>query len=323
MNLRDDDLNLLFVFEAVLDTGSVSRASERLGLSQPSLSHALAKLRRTFDDSMFIRIKNEMVPTARALAIAPAVQEVLALARGEIFQHRAFSPERSSRTFTICMTDVAQMAYLPALFNGLRALAPDVRLKTVSPISEQLEDGIESGRVDLAIGWFPDIRQAGVFQQQLLRTQGFACIACTDNAHIGTGALDLKVFSRLQQVAVQTEGRSEELVQKAMTDLRVTRNVVLTVPHYLALVGLIPRTDLLCVVPVEFAHSIRSIAGIQVHPLPFVSPRVEVVQIWHERFHRDAANQWLRQTVRELLAVQLKRQEANNIWGEGHVSELA
>lgn len=304
MNLHEEDLNLLVVFEGLMETRSVSRASERLGLSQSSLSHSLAKLRRSFDDPMFMRIKNEMVPTPRALSIAPAVKQVLALARGEIFQHRAFAPERSSRTFTLCMSDVAQMAYLPALMNELRRRAPQVRVRTVSPIAEKLEEGLESGMVDLAIGYFPDIRQAGMYQQRLLRTHGFACLACTDNPHIGAQGLDLATFCGAPHVAVRTEGRSQELVDKAMEELGITRNVSLTVPHYLALLGLIPRTDLLTIVPMEVADNIRSIQGLTVHPLPFTSPRVDLVQVWHERYHRDTAHQWLRQTVRELFAVE-------------------
>jgi len=302
MNLHHEDLNLLVVFESLMETRSVSRASERMGLSQSSLSHALAKMRRSFDDPMFLRIKNEMVPTPRALSIAPAVKDVLALARGEIFQHRSFAPERSSRTFTLCMTDVAQMTYLPSIVSELRRRAPEVRIKTVSPIFEKLEEGLESGLVDLAIGYFPDMRRAGVFQQRLLRTKGFACVACAANPHIGSHGLSLAAFSSAPQVAVRTEGRSQELVEQAMEELGVTRNVVLTVPHFLALIGLIPRTDLLAILPMEVADGIRAIGGIMIHPLPFPSPRIDLVQVWHERNQRDAAHQWLRQTVFGLLA---------------------
>ena len=161
MNLNNEDLNLLVVFEAMLETRSVSKASARMGISQPSMSHMLAKMRKSFDDPMFIRVKNEMQPTPRALAVAQPIRQAMELARSEIFQRRSFEPATSTQTFTLRMTDVAEASYLPQVINEVRKQAPQVRLRTVSPISEKLEEGLESGAVDLAIGYFPDLRKPG------------------------------------------------------------------------------------------------------------------------------------------------------------------
>ncbi len=138
MNLYEEDLNLLLVFEAMLETRSVSKASERLNISQPSMSNALAKLRKAFDDQMFIRVKNTMEPTPRALSIAPAVKEILARTRSEVFQRHTFSPEQSSQTFTLCMTDLAQAAYLPRIINAMRVDAPKAKLRAMTPIAERM-----------------------------------------------------------------------------------------------------------------------------------------------------------------------------------------
>ena len=301
MNLQNEDLNLLIVFEAMLETRSVSKASDRLGMSQPSMSHVLGKMRKSFDDPMFIRVKNEMQPTPRALAIALPVKQVLELARSEIFQRHAFQPAVSAQIFTLCMTDVAETSYLPHIINAVRLQAPNTRLRTVSPIAEKLEEGLESGGVDLAIGYFPDLRNAGVFQQRLVRSSGFVCIAAQANPHIGPEGMTLASFARAPHVAVRTEGRSQEVIEQAMKNLGITRQVFLTVPHFLGLMSIIPQTDLIAMIPLDLAPAFEGQEGIHIHPLPFQTPQVEVIQIWHKRYHKDSANQWLRGVVREAM----------------------
>ena len=301
MNLHDEDLNLLIVFEAILETRSVSRASARLGISQPSMSHVLAKMRKSFDDPMFIRVKNEMQPTPRALAIAQPVKLALELARCEIFKRQDFQPATSSQTFTLCMTDVAETSYLPQIINGVQQQAPHIKLRTVSPIAEKLEEGLESGAVDLAIGYFPDLRNGGVFQQRLVRSSGFVCIAATNNPHIGPEGMTPAAFAKAPHLAVRTEGRSQEVIEQAMKNLGVLREVFLTVPHFLGLMSIIPQTDLIAMIPVDLAPAFERQEGIRIHPLPFQTPQVEVIQIWHKRYHKDSANQWLRGVVRKVL----------------------
>jgi len=301
MNLHNEDLNFLFVFEAMLETRSVSKASDRLGMSQPSMSHVLAKMRKSFDDPMFIRVKNEMQPTPRALAIAQPVKQALELARCEIFKRQTFQPFSSAQTFTLCMTDVAETAYLPQIIHEVRKQAPHLKLRTLSPIAEKVEEGLESGVVDLAIGYFPDLRNAGVFQQRLVRSGGFVCIASADNPHVGPEGLTPSGFACAPHIAVRTEGRSQEVIEQAMKNLGILREVFLTVPHFLGLMSIIPHTDLIAMIPVDLATVFERQKGIRIHPLPFQSPQVEVIQIWHKRYHKDSANQWLRGIVRQVL----------------------
>jgi DNA-binding transcriptional LysR family regulator len=301
MKLNEQDLNVLIVFGAILETRSVSKASERLGMSQPSISHALAKMRQFFDDPMFVRVKNEMQPTPRASLIAPPIKLVLDLARSEIFHQHTFNPATSTRTFTLCMTDGAEASYLSHIINAFRLRAPNARLRTVSPISEALEEGLESGAVDLAIGYFPDIKNAGVFQQQLLRNSGIVCIVGHENRLIPRGVLDAATFSTVAHVAVRTEGRSQEVIEKAMLALGIRREVFLTIPHYLGLLNIISQTELIAVIPLDITDAFELHSGIDLHPLPFPSPKVEITQIWHRKHNKDLANQWLRTLVRDVL----------------------
>lgn len=191
MNLFKQDLNLLTAVEALLETRSVSKASERLGVSQPSMSQTLTRIRTAFGDPMFIRVKNEMQPTPRALSVAVAVKQVLDVARQEIYADQTFDEAMSTRAFTLCMTDLAEVCYLPQIVNKILRKAPHTHVRTVSPIAEKFDEGLLAGNVDLAIGYFPDLRNTGVFQQRLLRTTGFACIASAANRIIGPAELTL------------------------------------------------------------------------------------------------------------------------------------
>ena len=301
MNTHDEDLNLLIVFEAMMETLSVSKASERLKMSQPSMSHALARMRKAFGDPMFVRVKNQMQPTPRALLMAGPVKQALDLARLEIFNRPSFEPSSSDKTFTLCMTDVAEASYLPQVINAVRTHAPSVRLRTVSPIAEKLEEGLDSGAVDLAIGFFPDHLNAGVFQQKLLRNSGFVCLVGDQNSVLSSGKLTIEGFLDASHVAVRTEGRSQEVIEKTMLELNILRNVFLTIPHYLGLASIVAHTDLIAIIPMDLAAAFEAQRGMRILPLPFASPTVEVKHIWHKRFHTDPANQWLREIVRNVL----------------------
>ncbi|MDB5966363.1 MAG: LysR family transcriptional regulator, partial [Polaromonas sp.] len=282
MKLNKEDLNLLIVLEAMLDTRSVSKASELLELSQPSMSYALSKMRKSFGDPMFIRVKNEMQPTPRALAIEGALRQALALARSEIFGQQAFDPATCDRIFTLCMTDVGEASFLPQILRAIRRQAPLIRVRTVSPIAEKLDEGLESGAVDLAIGYFPDVVNAGIFQQRLLRTRGFVFVAAEDHALLRKGALTNASFVDAPHVVIRTEGRSQEVIQKALKELGLERRTVLTVPHFLGLLTIIPHTDLIAIIPADVAAAFEHQIGMAVRPLPFPTPTVEVVQIWHK-----------------------------------------
>ncbi|OXR48092.1 LysR family transcriptional regulator [Pusillimonas sp. T2] len=295
------DLNLLLTFEALFETRSVSKASERLGISQPSMSHALAKMREALNDPLFVRVKNEMQPTHRAISIAVAVRKVLAITRGEIFLTQSFDAQRSNKTFTLCMTDIGAASYLPAIVNQVIKAAPNVTIRTISPIVEKQTEGLESGLVDLAVGYFPDIKHAGIFQQRLLRNTGFSCIANKNNPHIKKGRLTLETFLNAKHVSVRTEGRSQEVIENALTGLGLKRQIMLTVPHYLSLLTLVSNTELLAIIPNDLKAAFEAQLHVQVCALPFKSPTVEIKQIWHKRFHKDPASQWIRDVVRQAL----------------------
>ncbi|WP_407792351.1 LysR family transcriptional regulator [Pigmentiphaga litoralis] len=301
MGLHGLDLNFLLVFEALWETRSVSRASEKLALSQPATSHALAKMRTLFDDPLFVRVKNDMHPTPRAIEMAGPIQQVLEVTRLKILSTQPFDAARAGKTFTFCMTDVGETAYLPAIVDEVRRTAPDVRLKTVSPIAAKIEETLESGVVDLALGYFPDLKNQGMFQQNILRTSGFVCLSDKDHPRLQNGQLSMEGFMESTHVAIKTEGRSQEVIDRTMQDLKIRRRIFLVLPHFLSLLSLIPNTTLVAIIPMDVSLAFKNNPRLRTHPLPFPSPTVDITQVWHAKHHKDASNLWLRTLVRRVL----------------------
>ncbi len=302
MNIEKMDMNLLLAFEAMYETKSVTKASERLGVSQPSMSHVLGKMREAFGDPLFVRVKNEMQPTPRAVSISGPIHQALELARNQIFRRETFVPAQESRTFTLCMTDLGAACYLPRIVNAVAKEAPQIKIRAVSPVIEHQTESLESGAMDLAIGYFPDITTAGVFQQHLLSNTGFLCIASSRNPYLEKEGCTMEAFLRIPHVSVRSEGRSQEVIEQAMSRLGISRQIMLTVPHYLSLLTLVANTDLMAIIPNDLEPAFKAQKNITVHPLPFPSPYVEIKQIWHQKFHFDAANRWIREQVRKALS---------------------
>lgn len=174
MDVRQLDLNLLRVFAQLLRERQVSRAAVALGLSQPAVSNALRRLREELGDELFHRSARGMQPTAYALRIAPAVTQALDLIGGALATAQDFDPVDSQRSFTLAMSDVGQIYFLPLLMETLACEAPQVSLRIVGLNAAELPLAMSDGRIDVALGWLPQL-QAGFFQQVLFR-QGYVCL---------------------------------------------------------------------------------------------------------------------------------------------------
>jgi DNA-binding transcriptional LysR family regulator len=296
MDIKNLDMNLLVVFDALFDTGSVTAASKKLGLSQPTISYGLAKLRESFKDPLFIRIDNRMQPTPRASIMAPRIKRVLEIVKGDLLDFSGFDPATSAREYTFCMSDIGEAFFLPPLIRRIWQESPLATVRTRSPSPSPMTAALEDGAIDLAVGYFPDLRKSGFYQQQLFESR-FVCIAASNNACIKS-TLTLTSYVEAAHVTVHFEGRSHELIDRHLDTMKVARRVVLTVPHFMTLAEIIPHTELVATVPNEVALQIAKSNDITIHALPFDSPVFALKQFWHKRNHDDPANQWLRNLVR-------------------------
>lgn len=308
MDLRRLDLNLLVTFHALLRESSVTRAGTRLGLSQPAMSYALAKLRAAFGDPLFVRVGADMQPTARAQALADPIERVIELIGSEVLARAEFDPANARRAFTLCMSDVGESSMAGPLVERVMAAAPGVELRIRSLPPELLEPALAAGDIDLAVGFFPDLRGAHVYQQALYET-GFVCIARAGHPHF-EGRLTRRRFAAAAHAVLNSGARSHGFIERDLRAAGIERRAVLTVQHVMSLAEVLARTDLLCVVPVEAADRLRRGLPIEARPLPYRSSRFTVRQHWHGRHHGDAANQWLRGEVRAVLQRRIARKPA-------------
>ncbi len=301
MTLRNKlDLNLLRVAVAMLDAGGVSQAAKVLGISQPSVSESLAKLRHHFDDALFVRAGKGMSPTPRGAEIASAAREVLLQVEQKLGPRVPFDPRQAHRPFTFAMSDVGEMVFLPKLSQTLAKASPETPVRSVSMPPPQLTKAMEDGDVDLAVGYFPDLKGSDFFQKRLF-THHFLCLLRSDHPFRGE-ALTLAQFLDLPHAVVLSEGRSQEILEGHLKELGLVRRVAIYTPHFLSIPALIAHSDMVVTVPhaMGIAYG-RPEFGLRVMHLPFASPRIQLRQHWHMKFHKDARNVWLRGIVSELF----------------------
>ena len=211
MDWRAIDLNLLVVFQAMLEHRGVTRAGEALGLSQPAMSASLSRLRELMGDPLFVRLGTEMKPTPRALELADPVRRVLESIRSEVLQRSEFDPAATDRTFTIVTPDLGEANFLPPLLAKLSVQAPGASLRTLARPPFAAAAALEAGEADLALGYFPDLQKAGFFQQKLLQVP-LVCLVRKDHPSIGEG-FTLQEYLAARHAVVRPDGRGREADQ--------------------------------------------------------------------------------------------------------------
>jgi DNA-binding transcriptional LysR family regulator len=296
MAMAQIDLHALRVFSEILKTGSLTRTAERVGLSQPAISLALAKLRRQFDDPLFVRVGNTMKATPQAAALSDKVDTAIAALEAALSFSLTFDPLTTDRCFRIAMTDVGQIVVLPRILQELAITAPHARLE-VHNITERTALLLETGELDLAVGFVPSL-PSGYFQQTLFQEQ-FACLARANHPRI-KARLSLKQFKAEAHVVVSTSGTGHLIVDKTMEQLGIRRQVMLQIPNFLGLATVIGASDYLCTLPRRAAHILARHGEVKAWNVPVDLPHYLVKQHWHERQMRDPGNVWLRRLLADL-----------------------
>lgn len=295
------DLNLLAIAVAVYDEKSVTRAAAKLGRSQPSVSSALNRMRKALGDPLFIKTASGMEPTPRAKYLVSEVREVLRRLEDRALADIPFDPATTKMTLSIALSDVGEMVFLPRILQRVKSLAPLASVRSVSRLPAELQAGLERGDIDLAVGYFPDLRRSN-FMQQRLFNHHFVCLLRADHP-IRSDCLTLEQFLALEHVVVHAEGRSQEILERYLVAKTIERKVALTTPHFMSVPMIIARSNLIATVP----HAIGMYwaapsSGIRALRPPFEVPPIELKQHWHRRFQNDARHRWLRRLVRDLFS---------------------
>ncbi|KFI05688.1 LysR family transcriptional regulator [Massilia sp. BSC265] len=298
MNLRDLDLNLLIVFHEVFRERQISAAAKRLKVTQSAVSNALARLRRTAGDELFVRTTEGMQPTPFAERMAEPVAAALGHLEEAFKPAQAFDAATTGRHFTIAMTDVGETYFMPRLIEACAEQAPQVDIASVRAGLIDLRTEMAAGRVDLAIGAFEDA--PSVFYQKRLFRQSY--VSMVRQGHpLGEDLASLQHFRAARHLVVTSMESPYDCINEAMAKAGIVLASSFSVPHFAAVPYVVSTTDLVATVPQKLAKRAAEPFGLTILPSPLHLPALQTNMFWHRRYNQDEGNRWLRGLVGELF----------------------
>jgi DNA-binding transcriptional LysR family regulator len=286
------DLNLVIVFEAIFRCRNLTVAGREIGMSQSAMSHALSRLRAGFADPLFVRLPSGLKPTPVAEAIAPSFVEGLACLR-DGFEKRTFEPATSRRIFMIGMGGLGEATQLPRIARLGRAQAPEVTFATREVPGVLLGAALAEGELDVALGI--NERLGAGCREMAIAENGYACLARIGHPRIGT-RLTLRQFRESAHVLVKPGASSHHgaAIERALRQKAIAARVAVEVSTFQSVGPLLAESELVATVPVVLAKLLAKRWGLRVLEPPLALPRYTVSLYWHERYHRDEGNRWLR-----------------------------
>ena len=295
MALKHPDLNLLPIAVALYEQLSVSRAARQLGMSQPAVSKALRRLRETFDDALFVRGPNGIVPTPRAHAIVRAARPHLQHLQEDLLKGEIFDPATSTRAIVLGLSDIAEMAFLPSILNHLRVHAPKCPVTTVTARDAPLAEALEKGDVDVAAGYFPALAQRN-FRQRRLSKHGFACLMRTGHP-LWKKRLTVSAFLAAEHVVVRREGRSQDILERFLDRRKMRRKVAMYTSNVLSVPFIVMDTQFVATLPYAVVTRFVSLTSQVSAALPPFDLTYDLKLHWHRRFDNEPRSIWLREQL--------------------------
>ena len=296
---HDIDLNLLSVFQEVYRERQISSAARKLGLSQSAVSNALARLRRSFGDELFVRTASGMQPTPLATQMAEPIGVAMAQVALALNQRSRFDPATSSRRFVLAMTDVGEIYFMPTLIERCKLLAPLVEISSMRAGSLALKEEMEGGRVDLAVGPFEDISEA-LYQRQLFRQP---YVTMMRKGHpLAKGEMTLARFVKAEHMLVDANESPYDRINALLARAGIGPSVRFRVPHFTAVPYMVATSDLVVTVPQKLAERAALPFGLEWIVPPLELPTLQTNVFWHRRYNQDPGNQWLRGLLAEVFA---------------------
>jgi DNA-binding transcriptional LysR family regulator len=292
------DLNLLRVFQAVLEERSLTQAGKRLGLSQPATSYALGRLRAIFDDPLFVRTPEGMLPTSVAQRLKDPVGRALAAAREALRHGEPFDPSTSTREFRVSMSDVGEQVFLPSICERLQQVAPGVRIAAEAVLLTEVEEQMRLGRLDFAIGNLPSLK--ATTEHALLFNEEYACMT-RKRPGLPAKRISAEQFQKMSHVAVASLDRSHVLIEESLRLGGLYRRIALRVSHFNVTPEILRRTDWMVTLPRGVAEFFNDSGQFAIYPLPIELPHFESTIHWHELYDGDEGNQWFRQLLVDIL----------------------
>lgn len=295
------DANLIRTFLAIWDTRSLTVAADALALSQPSVSHALRRLRDHFEDPLFVRRQQMMMPTEKAMELHGPFSQALAAIGRALESDRVFDPAATTRTLRIAMSDVSEVFFLPPLLSWLHSNAPGLTVESVPLRGSEIRDAMRSGAIDLAIGDIPQLRDD--CESSVLFDDTLVCLVRAGHP-LAADTIDTTEFLALRHIDVGDNAPSHAILEPLLEDLPHQRTIALRMQHQLAVPPIVRQTDLAAIFPGSLAADLNRNCEYRVMALGFAPARVEICIHVHNRRKQDDLVIWVRDRVCEQFSGQ-------------------
>ena len=288
------DLNLLPIFVALMEERSVTRAAERMGMTQPALSNALSRLRLMLQDQLFVRERYGIQPTPIALELSPLIAEALAQLDDAVLGQQAFDPAQAERLFTIAPNGYVEFVLVPAIVARLEKVAPGIKLRLTPYGNDLVETGVVSGTTALVLGRIVDPPDNLVVQH--LMDEGLACAVRADHPDVGD-AMTREQFEAMKHVNIVPPGRMRAGLFQALAQQQLKRDVAISVTNFFAVAEMVAVTDYCATLPSLICRRLMHDPRLKILPAPVDLGSFPVEMAWHVRYRHDPAHRWLRALI--------------------------
>jgi DNA-binding transcriptional LysR family regulator len=289
------DLNLFTVFEAIYTEGSLTRAAERLNLTQPAISHALSRLRDKVDDPLFIRNGHKMQPTAAAQNLFPEVQQALGQLNQALQKAHKFEPATADKIFKIAMGDLIEATLLVPLVNKLEQSAPNLKIASVVLDRKEVDVKLAGGELDFVVDILrpskDTIHQAKLVEDEL--------VVLINKNHYLKPTISEQDYMSAKHILVSSRPSGPSLVDYAMSSLGFNRNIGLRCQHYFSACQVTNESNFMLTIPKRYAMVLCSkFSNIELRAMPFTTADIDLYLYWHHNHDENPGNQWLRSILR-------------------------
>jgi DNA-binding transcriptional LysR family regulator len=297
LNLNSVDLNLLVLFEAIYRLKNLTAAGHEIGLSQPAVSRGLGRLREIYGETLFIRQQRGVEPTTFAEQIAQPVAQALSLLRSTVAKPE-FDSRTSKRQFKLVLSDIAERFFLPRLASTLFEIAPTISFDSLTYQTEELNERLRTGDVDMAVGYLPSLGKQ-VRMQRLLR-ENYVYVARREHSRLA-GRISLEQIKTMPHVLVDPPGTLHAQAVLAMLKrIRSKAPIALRVQSFFCVGAIVEQSDLIAVIPNNLARLVSQHLDLQLIAPPRSIGSFDISIAWHQRYHRDPGIEWLREIFMDL-----------------------
>lgn len=296
-DLRHFDLNLLIAFDLLMQERNVSRAAERMFVSQSAMSHILQRLRQQLSDPLLVKTPAGMKPTERANALIDPVRMVLRDVERLIRAPEDFDPSTSRRRFVIAATDYMDYLVIPPLIERVARQAPGIDIHVKRTEVSFPEQELESGDLDVVLGFEAILKPAAYLNNDRLFKDKMTCLMRNDDSIKRKTKLSLKEYVEMKHMLISRTGTRIGVIDEWLEERGLERRIALIVPHFLSAPFIVAKTDMLLSLPLRIAEQFVCLAPLKILPVPIDLPDYGLVMIWHPLREKDSAHRWLREQI--------------------------